>query len=115
MISLVNPFEMDTTAISGAAALSRAFLSNGRETNCIRPKKLRQSESLGRLEGAKSGPSSSLIHLEQPLDIARHDQAEIFDLELQVSLRVFHDLLDLPVHRVEGMIRAVEDPVGPGP
>ena len=48
-----------------------------------------------------------LIYLEQPFDIAGHDQAKIFDLELQMALRVFDDFFDFPLHRVERMIGAV--------
>ena len=59
--------------------------------------------------------SAWLGQLQQPFDIAGHDQAKIFDIELQMTLGVFDDLLDLPVHRVEGMIRAVKNAVGSRP
>src|ERR687892_1952368 len=56
-----------------------------------------------------------LLYFKQPSDIARHDQTKIFDLKLQVPLRVLDDLLDLPVHRVERMVGTVENSVGTGP
>jgi len=45
-----------------------------------------------------------LVNLEESLDVSSHNITQVLDLELQMALSMLDDLLNLPIHRVKGVI-----------